>query len=365
MAAPGAVVVVSPAAVVVVAAGAVVVVAGGAVVVVVGAVVVVVDGANWPGRAPSPALRPAAPACRPRPRRRRTVVVVVPSPSAVVVVVAPSLAVVVVVVAGPRGGRGVGVGRHGQHGAELELGGAAHDLLGLGAVGHAGELHDDGAALADDLGLGHAEAVDALADDVLGLLDALLRRELAVDLAGLEDDGEAALQVEAQGGRGVGDSWATMTAPNEASDGEDQRDPAGCGGAHDGSPSVVRPVRSSAALGDLVIRCPRRHPVRHRSSRLSSSRLAIASRAIVSTTPSATSMRTVARRTSTSVPWMPLNDSTRSPGTNDATSASVVLLALLLGSDDQHPEDRDQDDREDQRRATKGPFRYGKKPREP
>ena len=113
---------------------------------------------------------------------------------------------------GGRGGTGLGRRRGptrrrrltaGQHRTELEAGRAADDRLGLLAVAHPRELHHDGAALAGDVGLGDTQAVDALADDVLGLLDRFLGGELAVHLLGLEDDGEAALQVEAEGRRRV------------------------------------------------------------------------------------------------------------------------------------------------------------------
>ncbi len=102
-----------------------------------------------------------------------------------------------------------------EHGPELELGGAAHERLGLGPVADAGEVDDDAVALAGDLRLGHAQAVDAGPDDLDGLVDVLAGR---VALGG-EDDRVAALEVEAQLRAAVGDQH-----------GRDRRD--GQGDAH-------------------------------------------------------------------------------------------------------------------------------------
>ena len=163
-------------------------VAAGVVVVVVRRAVVVVVPPSWNGVAARPGPPPA-----PWSSSSAAVVVVV-SPAAVVVV-DPSASVVVVA---SRTSGGIVLE---QHRTEPELGGGADQVEGALLLVDAGELHDDRVALPGDLRLGDAEGVDAVADD----LDRLVEGVVGGGLGGLEHHRHAALEVEAELGRGVRD----------------------------------------------------------------------------------------------------------------------------------------------------------------
>src|SRR5690606_20284299 len=127
------------------------------------------------------------------------------------------------------------------------------------------------------------------------------------------------LQIEAQGGTGPGGHGGA-----DRTDGgqhhRDDRDDQGSLGPHACPPSPATEPDSSDPSD-----------VATESSTSSSKRPAIAGRAIVTTTPGAISTRTVVSATSTSVPWIPAKDSTRSPTTNDATSSWCARCRCCWG----------------------------------
>src|SRR5207249_2568544 len=103
-----------------------------------------------------------------------------------------------------------------KHRPEVELGGGADEADDAALVLHARQLDDDRVALAADVGLGHAEGVDPGPDD----RDRLVQHA-ALDLAlGLEHDGPAALEVDAEQRRISGRDGGAQRDHRDADDAE-------------------------------------------------------------------------------------------------------------------------------------------------